>query len=257
MAADIGLGTVSSFVPDVVHVHDWHAALALAYLHYSDRPRPATVMTVHNLTYQGVFPREMLAAIGLPPESFTMHGVEYYGKIGFLKAGLYFADRITTVSPTYAAEIQSDEGGMGLGGLLRDRAGVLSGILNGLDDEVWNPAKDSSLAAPFSRKQMAARAKNKAALRLRLGLAPESPRPLFGVVGRLNWHKGSDLLLGALPVLLSEGAQFALLGSGEGGLEAGFRAAAASNPGRIACHIGYEEKLAHQLQGGVDALLVP
>src|SRR5258708_13085946 len=137
IAADIGLGAVPSFVPDIVHAHDWHAALALAYLHYSDRRRPATVMTVHNLAYQGVFPREMLAAIGLPPESFTIHGVEYYGKIGFLKAVLDFADRITTASPTYAREILSEEGGMGLGGLLRERSSDISGILNGVDISVW------------------------------------------------------------------------------------------------------------------------
>src|SRR6266481_1709451 len=149
IAADIGLGVVPSFVPDIVHAHDWHAALALAYLHYSNRRRPATVMTVHNLAYQGVFPREMLAAIGLPPESFTIHGVEYYGNIGFLKAGLYFADRITTVSPTYAREILSDEGGMGLGGLLRERSCDLSGILNGVDTSVWDPATDPHIPGCF------------------------------------------------------------------------------------------------------------
>lgn len=242
---------------DILQAHDWQAALAPAYVHYDGGRGPKTVMTVHNLAYQGQYDAGLLAALGLPPGSLTIHGVEYYGGIGFLKAGLKLADRITTVSPTYAMEIQTDEGGMGLGGLLRDRANVLSGILNGLDDEVWNPAKDSSLAAPFSRKQMAARAKNKAALQFRLALAPENPGPLFGMVSRLTWHKGSDLLLGALPVLLGEGAQFALLGSGDGGLEAGFRAAAASNPGRIGCHIGYEEGLAHLIQGGVDALLVP
>jgi starch synthase len=257
IGASLGAGLLlPGYTPQVIQAHDWQAGLAPAYIHYDGRG-PKTVMTVHNLAYQGQFDPRLLTALGLPPGALTIHGVEYYGGIGFLKAGLKLADRITTVSPSYAVEIQTDEGGMGLGGLLRDRANVLSGILNGLDDEVWNPARDFLLAAPFSRKQMGPRAKNKAALRLRLGLAPESPGPLFGIVGRLNWHKGSDLLLGALPVLLSQGAQFALLGSGEGGLEAGFRAAAAGNPGRVACHIGYEEKLAHQMQGGVDALLVP
>src|SRR5258707_6090 len=149
IAADIGLGAVPSFVPDIVHAHDWHAALALAYLHYSSRRRPATVMTVHNLGYQGVFPREMLAALGLPPESFTMHGVEYYGQIGFLKAGLYFADRITTVSPTYAREILSEDGGMGLGGLLRERTRDISGILNGIDTSIWDPATDPHIPGCF------------------------------------------------------------------------------------------------------------
>ncbi len=185
-------------------------------------------MTVHNLAFQGQFSPELLAALGLPASSFTIHGVEYYGGIGFLKAGLKLADRITTVSPTYALEIQTDEGGMGLGGLLRSRASVLSGILNGLDDEVWNPAKDSLIPAPFSRENLKPRAKNKAELRARFGLAPESKGPLFGVVSRLTWQKGFDLLLGALPVLLEEGAQLALLGSGEGWLEGGFRYASGS-----------------------------
>ena len=257
MADNIGLGAIASFVPDIVHVHDWQAALAPAYLHYSGRPRPGTVVTVHNLAFQGRFPHSMLEEIGLPPDSFTMQGVEYYGDIGYLKAGLLFADRITTVSPTYAREIQGDEGGMGLGGLLRSRASMLSGILNGLDDAVWNPAKDSFLAAPFGRRDLKPRAKNKAELRARFGLAPESKGVLFGVVSRLTWQKGFDLLLGALPTLLEEGAQLAVLGSGESGLEGGFRFASDQNPGRIGNYIGYDESLAHLVQGGADALLVP
>lgn len=135
-AADIGQGSIARFTPEVVHAHDWQAGLTHAFLHYGRQPRPATVMTVHNLAYQGQFPRTMLRDLGLPPESFTIEGVEYYGGIGFLKAGLQFADHITTVSPSYAVEIQQDEGGMGLGGLLRARSGVLSGIINGIDTAV-------------------------------------------------------------------------------------------------------------------------
>src|SRR5580698_7078545 len=131
-AAEIGRGAIS-FSPDIVHAHDWQAGLAPAYLHFSNHPRPATVTTVHNLAFQGQFPRELLDAFGLPPDSYNIHGVDYYGAIGFLKAGLQFADRITTVSPTYAVEVQTDEGGMGLGGLLRERTRDLSGILNGID----------------------------------------------------------------------------------------------------------------------------
>src|ERR1700682_4861991 len=213
IAADIGLGVVPSFVPDIVHAHDWHAALALAYLHYSDRRRPATVMTVHNLAYQGVFPREMLAAIGLPPESFTIHGVEYYGNIGFLKAGLYFADRITTVSPTYAREILSDEGGMGLGGLLRERSCDLSGILNGVDTSVWDPATDphipgcfyTDMPDCFESDVLKNRATNKAALQRRLGLQPAPDAFLLGVIGRLSRERGLDLLLESLPTIVREG----------------------------------------------------
>jgi starch synthase len=265
IAADIGLGLVSSFVPDIVHAHDWHAALALAYLHYSNRRRPATVMTVHNLAYQGVFPREMLAAIGLPPESFTIHGVEYYGKIGFLKAGLNFADRITTVSPTYAQEILSDEGGMGLGGLLRERSCDLSGILNGVDTSVWDPATDphipgcfyTDMPSAFESDVLKNRATNKAALQRRLGLRPAPDAFLLGVIGRLSRQKGLDLLLENLATIMGEGMQLAVLGSGDPGLQCSYRAAAQANPDQVSIAIGHDEGLAHLIQAGADALVVP
>jgi starch synthase len=265
IAADIGLGAVPSFVPDIVHAHDWHAALALAYLHYSDQRRPATVMTVHNLAYQGVFPREMLAAIGLPPESFTVHGVEYYGKIGFLKAGLYFADRITTVSPTYASEILSDEGGMGLGGLLRERSCDLSAILNGVDTSVWDPATDphipgcfyTDMPSCFESDVLTNRATNKAALQRRLGLRPAPDAFLLGVIGRLSNQKGLDLLLENLPTIASEGMQLAVLGSGDRDLQTRYRTAASASPERVGVSTGHDEGLAHLIQAGADALVVP
>jgi starch synthase len=266
IAADIGLGFVSSFVPDVVHVHDWHAALALAYMHYSDRRRPATVMTVHNLAYQGVFPQEMLAAIDLPPQSFNVHGVEYYGRIGFLKAGLYFADRITTVSPTYAREILSDEGGMGLGGLLRERSCDLSGILNGIDTSVWDPATDPHIPGCFYADMpnclesdvLESRAINKAALQRRLGLQPAPDAFLLGVIGRLSRQKGLDLLLENLPTIASEGMQLAVLGNGgDRNLQHRYRAAAQANPERVSVAIGHDESLAHLILAGADAIVVP
>jgi starch synthase len=257
VAADIGLGAVPSFVPDVVHAHDWQAGLTHAYLHYSERRRPATVMTVHNLAYQGQFPREMLSAIGLPLESFTIDGVEYYGTIGFLKAGLLFADRITTVSPTYAVEIQAPEAGMGLDGLLRARANQLSGILNGIDTSVWNPATDPNIASTFNSDDLDKRAANKVALQRRLSLRIAPDALLFGVISRLSWQKGLDLLLANLSTIVSDGTQIALLGSGESDLESRYKAAAASNPDQISASIGYDEKLAHQIQAGVDALVVP
>jgi starch synthase len=265
VAADIGLGAVSSFVPDIVHAHDWHAALALAYLHYSNRRRPATVMTVHNLAYQGVFPREMLGAIGLPAESFTVHGVEYYGKIGFLKAGLYFADRITTVSPTYAREILSDEGGMGLGGLLRERSCDLSGILNGVDTSLWDPSTDphipgcfyTDVPGSFESDVLKNRATNKAALQQRLGLARAPDAFLLGVVGRLSTQKGLDLLLESLPTILGEGMQLAVMASGDRGLQHRYRAAAQANPDQVSVTIGHDEGLGHLIQAGADALVMP
>jgi starch synthase len=257
MAAEIGRGAIPSFVPDIVHAHDWQAGLAPAYLHYTDGPRPGTVMTVHNLAYQGKFPHEMLGTFGLPPQSFTIHGVEYYGTISFLKAGLQFADRITTVSPTYAIEIQGDEGGMGLGGLLRERSRVLSGILNGIDISVWNPEADPHIAARFSAQELESRAANKAALQRRLGLDPSPDALLLGVISRLSWQKGLDLLLENVPTILNEGMQLALLGSGDQDLQARYQAVSTANIGRIAVVIGYDEALAHLIQAGADALVVP
>ena len=255
--ADLGGGLLPAYAPDVVHAHDWQAGLTAAYLTYDGGSRPGVVMTIHNLAFQGQFDRRLLAALGLPPTSFTADGVEYYGDIGFLKAGLRLADRITTVSPTYAAEICTPEGGMGMDGLLRGRADRLSGILNGIDVKVWDPAADSRIAARYDAADPAPRIVDKARLQTHFGLEHDPEALLFAVVSRLSWQKGLDLLLAALPVLLAEGAQLALLGSGDPGLEAGFAAAAAANPGHIGCAFTYDEDLAHAVQAGADALLVP
>ena len=256
-AADIGRGMLPAFAPDIVHAHDWQAGLAPAYLHYGGPPRPRTVMTAHNLAFQGQFPAALLATLGLPGHALSMEGVEYYGTIGYLKAGLALADRITTVSPRYAMEIRTPEFGMGLDGLLRLRAGVLSGILNGIDTQYWNPATDPYLASPFDAKRIASRAANKAALQDRMGLERNPDALLFGVVSRLTWQKGMDVLLEAIPDLVGLGAQLALVGSGDAALETGILAAAAAHPGRVGAMIGFDEALAHLVQGGADALLVP
>jgi len=257
IAATIAQGAVPAFVPDVVHAHDWQAGLTHAFLHYDGGLRPGTVMTVHNLAFQGQFPREMLRDIGLPPQAFGIDGVEYYGAIGFLKAGLQFADRITTVSPTYALEIQGAEGGMGLDGLLRARSGVLSGILNGIDISVWDPVTDPRIAASFSVENLAGRAANKTALQQRFGLQVAPEALLLGVVSRLSSQKGLDLVLDNLPLMLAADMQMALLGSGDRELQARFEAAAKFRPDRIGVVIGYDEDLAHLIQAGADALLVP
>jgi len=199
----------------------------------------------------------MLSELGLPADAFAMYGVEYYGTIGFLKAGLQFASRITTVSPTYAKEIQSDEGGMGLAGLLRDRTADISGILNGIDISVWDPANDPYNASPFKAGDLDKRAANKLALQQRFKLEPSPDAMLLGVISRLSWQKGLDLLAENLPVILGEGMQLALLGSGEADLQDRFRAAADAHPGRIGAIIGYDEALAHLIQAGSDAILVP
>ncbi|UCF52527.1 MAG: glycogen synthase GlgA [Bradyrhizobium sp.] len=257
IAADFGHGLVPGFVPDVVHAHDWQAGLAAAYLHYDGRPRPGTVMTIHNMAYQGKFDRDLIGSIGLPWSSLDVHGLEYFGGISFLKAGLQFADRVTTVSPTYAREIQSDEGGMGLGGLLRERAGALSGILNGIDTEVWNPQTDPHIAYRFGATDLTFRAANKAVLQQQFNLDSSDEAPLLGVISRLSWQKGLDLLLEALPTILGEGMQLALLGSGNRDLQDRYQAAARAHPGRVGVVIGYYEILAHLIQAGSDALVVP
>jgi starch synthase len=257
VAADIGQGAIPAFVPDVVHAHDWQAGLTPAFLHYSERPRPGTIITVHNLAYPGKVPQEQLGEIGLPAHAFTMDGVEFYGGIGFLKAGLRFADRITTVSPTYAREIQQPDAGMGLDGLLRGRADVLSGILNGIDISVWNPQTDIHIAQTFSATRLADRAVNKAALQRRFGLPLRPDACLLGVVSRLSWQKGLDLLADNLPLIVSEGMQLVLLGSGEHQLQELYRGAANTHPEQIGVVIGYDEDLAHLIQAGSDALVVP
>lgn len=257
VASGIGFGLVPAFVPDVVHAHDWQAGLAPAYLHYAGGHRPASVMTIHNIAFQGQFPRSLMPALGLPPHAFSIDGVEYYGMIGFLKAGLQLADRITTVSPGYAGEILLPEGGMGLEGLLNARRDVLHGIINGIDIEVWNPAEDRLIAAPFDARRIKARAANKAALKGRFGLDLDPGALLFGVVSRLSWQKGLDMLADSLGTLIDMGAQLAVLGAGDPWLAERFVGAARANPGRIGTVLGYDEGLAHLIQAGSDALLVP
>jgi starch synthase len=257
MAGEIGQGAIPGFAPRVLHAHDWQAALAPAFMQYNGKPRPGTVVTVHNLAFQGQFAPDILEEIGLPPESFAIDGVEYYGAIGFLKAGLQLADRITTVSPTYASEIRSPEFGMGLDGLLRMRAGILSGILNGIDTTVWNPAADPNIPAAFDHKNLSDRCINKMELQRRLGLDGTPDALTLGIVSRMSWQKGLDLVLENFPFLLESGMQLALLGSGDADLQARFRAAALSHSGQIGCVIGYDEGLAHLIQAGADAILVP
>ena len=256
-ASRIGQGLIPGFVPDVIHAHDWQAGLVPAYLALSDKPGPATVMTIHNIAFQGWTPPSLLDVLGLPARAFTIDGLEYHGGIGMLKAGLYYATKITTVSPTYAREILTPDYGMGLDGLLRSRARDLEGIVNGIDEEVWNPGTDAHLAEPYNARKLARRARNKQALQARMGLDETAAAPLFCVVSRLTWQKGMDLLLEVLPHLLAEGAQLALLGSGDTALEQGFVHLTRRHPGRIACIIGYDEPLSHLMQGGADAILVP
>ena len=246
-----------AWTPDVLHAHDWHAAMSCAYVAAHPPTPAATVFTVHNLAFQGLFPSADFALLNLPSRQMAAQGLEYHGQLSFMKAGLKFARRITTVSPTYAAEIASHEFGCGLDGVIRGRGGDVSGILNGVDGAVWNPAADPSLAARYSADELAPKAACKAALQAELGLAVDAAAPLFGVVSRLTSQKGLDLVLGALPGLLQRGGQLALQGTGEPALEAAFRRAMAEHGGLVAVRIGYDEAFAHRLIAGVDAMLVP
>ena len=258
VGAQLCRGLLPGYAPAVAHAHDWQAGLLPAYLAYEAGSRPATVMTVHNLAFQGQFPAALLARLGFPPSALSVDGIEYFGDIGFLKAGLRHADRITTVSPSYADEIRTPEGGMGLDGLLRGRGELVSGILNGIDTGVWNPADDALLPARYDADHLDARGISKQALRKRFGLRGDADKLLFGIVSRLTWQKGIDLLVNALPALLRAGAQLVVLGGpGEDYIASAIADAAAAHPGRIGCYIGYEEELAHLMQAGADALLVP
>ena len=257
IGADIAKGALPGYSAEVVHCHDWQAALTPAYLHYDGGPRPGSIVTIHNLAFQGHFPAALLTSLGLPPRAMSIDGVEYFGGIGFLKAGLQLADRITTVSPTYAREIMTPEFGMALEGLLVARASVVEGVLNGIDDEVWNPDTDKTLTSNYNALRVEMRSRNRTSLRERLGLPDVEDAPLFGVVSRLTSQKGLDLLLAATPMLVASGAQIAILGTGEKSIVDGFAAAAHAHPANVGCFFGYDENFAHLMQAGVDFLLVP
>ncbi|MEQ1805855.1 MAG: glycogen synthase GlgA [Burkholderiaceae bacterium] len=258
VAAHLAAGEIdAAWTPQIVHAHDWHAAMTCAYMAAHPGTTAPSVFTVHNLAYQGLFAPGDFPALGLPSAIWASHGIEYHGRISFMKAGLKYARRITTVSPTYATEIATHEFGCGLDGVLRSRVGDVSGILNGVDRDFWDPQTDAALATRYSALDLSGKAACSAALRAEFGLEALDEAPLFGVVSRLSGQKGLDLVLAALPALLRLGAQFCLQGSGDAALEAAFSAAAKAHPGQVAVRIGYDEITAHRLIAGADALLVP
>ncbi|QIG53176.1 glycogen synthase GlgA [Altererythrobacter sp. BO-6] len=258
-AADIAGGAVKGRKFDLVHAHDWQAAMVPAYLRFAPfkggRDVPS-VITIHNMAFQGYYEAAIFPKLGLPKAAWSVDGVESYGGVGFLKAGMQSADAITTVSPTYAGEIRSAEFGMGLEGVVLARSNRVHGILNGIDPAEWSPASDPHLAATYSASKLAARKRNKRALEQEFGLDRDDG-PLFVVVSRLTWQKGMDVLLEVLDHLVGIGGRLALLGSGDAEIEQGFHAAAARHSGRIGVRIGYDEALSHRMQGGGDAILVP
>jgi starch synthase len=250
VAAKIGRDGVDGWRPDVCHGHDWQAGLMPEYMR-SDTDGPATVMTIHNIAFQGLADPQSIGRLGLDPYRFTREGYEFWGKVSSLKAGLLSADRITTVSKTYATELMTPEFGMGLEGVIEARRDALSGIVNGIDDVTWNAATDSAIS-PY--KSPTGKAKNKITLQKEFGLK-KSSGPLCIVVSRLTDQKGLDLLLQALPSLLDRGGQLIVLGTGDAALEAAFRAETRHE--NVAVHIGYDEAMSHRVLAGGDAILVP
>jgi starch synthase len=242
--------------PDLVHCNDWQTGLTPAYLHFAQGAVPS-IIAIHNLAFQGIFPPAAVQQLGLPPSCFSIDGVEFYGSMSFLKAGLFYADHITTVSPNYAREIQQEELGFGLQGLLAMRRDDLTGILNGIDTEEWNPATDPHLAGQYSGADMTGKAADKQALQKRLGLNPDPQVPLLGVVGRFTHQKGLDLLLEIAPRLTELPAQLAMLGSGDALLQKTARDLAHRYPGKIGAVVGFSEALSHQIEAGADMFVMP
>jgi starch synthase len=248
--------------PDVVHVHDWQTAFVPALMMHQKRAEgwgnpPPTCLTIHNLAYQGVFPAGTFALTNLPWEFFTVESAEFYGQLNCLKAGIIFADMLTTVSPRYAREIMTEEFGCGLDDRLRQRHGRLLGILNGVDYDEWNPVSDSFLEHPYSLTRLAGKSLNKLALQKELGLPQSKDVPLFGTISRLAEQKGVDIELGALEEMLSADIQFILLGSGSTAYERGYHELARRFPFKVAVRIGYDESLSHWIEAGCDFYIMP
>ena len=247
--------------PDVIHMHDWQAALVPALV-LNQKTRegwgnpPPTCLTIHNLAYQGVFDAKSFALTNLPPEFFTMETSEYFGRMNCLKTGIALSDLITTVSPRYAREILTEEFGCGLDGFLRRRQNRLTGILNGMDYEEWNPQKDPLLKAPYSAANLSGKKINKTELQKELGLEA-TEAPLFGTISRLAEQKGIDIQLAALEEMLSAGMQFVLLGSGSPAYEHGYHELARRFPTKVVARFGYNEELAHRIEAGCDFYLMP
>ncbi len=255
-AYEISRGLIEGYRPDILHCHDWQAGLAPAYVKFNPGSTAKTILTVHNIAFQGVFGWDVFNGLRLDYEAARTGSIEYFGNIGYLKAGLQLADEVTTVSPTYAHEMRTAAYGMGLEGLLQARSDTVSGILNGIDASEWNPATDPALPQGYSASTIFQREANKQALEQRFGLEPGSG-PIFSVVSRLTWQKGLDMLPGEIDSLVAHGGRLVVLGSGDPAIENGFAGAALRHPGKVGVQIGYDEALSHLIQGGSDAILIP
>lgn len=244
--------------PDIIHGHDWHCGLIPAYLQLrEEKTKPAALITIHNIAYQGLFPAENATALHIPPHLMQTEGCEYYGQIGFLKAGLHFADAVTTVSPTYAQELLDPQFGCGLEELLRRRANDLYGIVNGIDMQLWNPETDGDIISPYTARRLSGKTANKRALLKEFNLKNPQKNMLVGIVSRLTPQKGIYDAIEALPALLGKGLSVVILGTGDAELEHALEKLAACYPRQIGLQIGYDEALAHRIIAGADAVLMP
>ncbi|PTL81981.1 glycogen synthase GlgA [Vitiosangium sp. GDMCC 1.1324] len=250
------------FTPDIIHVNDWQTGLVPVALQRgyqgTSLARARSVLTIHNLAYQGQFGKHVMEDLGLPWELFTAEqGLEFYDTVNFLKGGIQFADALTTVSPTYAKEIQQPEGGASLDGLLRRRQGMLTGILNGIDVGEWNPETDSYLPARYGANDLVGKAACRRELLRRFGLRPDTEAPVFGIVSRLAWQKGVDLLLEVLPQALHSDIRFVAVGSGEGRYEEGLSALQRQFPEQVGTFVGFDQGLSHLVEAGADFFIMP
>jgi starch synthase len=253
---------LADWVPDIVHCNDWQSGLTPAFMHFMGAGRTKfrqakSVLSIHNLLFQGNYSIDWIGRLGLPASSYHINGVEYYGQLSFLKAGVFYADVLTTVSPTYAKEIQTEEYGFGMQGLLADREHELYGILNGIDTQEWDPAKDPHLCKNYSAKSLIGKKAVKKTLQTQLGLDIDAEAPLLGVVSRLTHQKGLDMLSAMAEPLLLQGCQIAVLGSGEAALEQNFTDLALRYPQQVSMTIGYNEPLSHQIMAGADIFVMP
>ncbi len=258
VGAQIAMGRVGRrWQPDVVHLNDWQAGLAAPMLALEPGRRPPVLFTIHNMAFQGLFPPEVLDQLELPRHLFTPSEAEYYGNLSYLKAGLQFADRVVTVSETYAREILAPDFGFGLDGLLRERVFELIGIRNGIDTDVWNPANDPDTAAPFDATDLTGKRRCKSAVRAHFGLFPDDNRPIFSFVSRLTHQKMADVLVDLIPRIVEKGGQVLVHGQGDRGIEQGLTQLAKTLPGSFGLLVGYGEPHAHRIIAGSDALLAP
>ena len=255
VGAEIASGALPGFKPDLVHVHDWQAALVPVYMRYAEAPEVPSLITIHNIAFQGQFGAAVFPDLGLPGHAWH-EALEYYGTISYLKSGLLTAHALSTVSPSYADEILTPEFGMGLDGVIASRAADLYGIVNGIDADVWNPSSDPLLASHYSATSLKKRAGNRAALVERFGFDGDDG-PIFCVISRLTWQKGLDLVPEVIDEIIDAGGRLAILGSGDSSIESALQTGATHHRGRVGMVLGYDETLSHLMQAASDVILVP